>query len=163
MSSHKTPNYNLHKWEPEDSFLRSEFNDNFTALDTAVKGAKSAGDNALTTARSELNAAKAALAAVDATKCEVYAGSYSGNGQTSRDFALGFRPKAVLVETNHGLRYSDGSVVSGLAVGDCALTVERSGATALSINNNGFTVYYNQTGQAFTNHKSYSFVYFALK
>lgn len=37
MSTKKTQNYNLHSWEPGDDFLRSEFNDNFTALDQNLK------------------------------------------------------------------------------------------------------------------------------
>lgn len=37
MSTNKTQNYNLHSWVPEDDFLRSEFNDNFTGIDAALK------------------------------------------------------------------------------------------------------------------------------
>lgn len=37
MSSHKTENYRLHIWEPEDNFLREEFNGNFEALDSAAR------------------------------------------------------------------------------------------------------------------------------
>lgn len=37
MSTNKTQNYNLHSWVPEDDFLRSEFNDNFTSLDSTLK------------------------------------------------------------------------------------------------------------------------------
>ena len=37
MSTHKSQTLNLHLWEPNDDFLRTEFNENFTALDSAVK------------------------------------------------------------------------------------------------------------------------------
>lgn len=37
MSTNKTQNYNLHSWVPEDDFIRSEFNENFTGIDTALK------------------------------------------------------------------------------------------------------------------------------
>ncbi len=37
MSSNKTTNYNLHSWLPEDDFLRSEMNENFSKLDTAAR------------------------------------------------------------------------------------------------------------------------------
>lgn len=37
MSANKTPNYALHSWEPEDEFHLSEINENFSALDSAVK------------------------------------------------------------------------------------------------------------------------------
>ena len=33
MSTHKTPNYKLHKWESQDDFLRTEFNENFAKID----------------------------------------------------------------------------------------------------------------------------------
>ena len=36
MSSSKTTNYGLHLWQPEDDFLRSEFNENNEAVDTAL-------------------------------------------------------------------------------------------------------------------------------
>lgn len=50
MSTNKTQNYNLHSWVPEDDFIRSEFNDNFTGIDTALK-TLSDGIAAETTAR----------------------------------------------------------------------------------------------------------------
>ena len=36
MSTNKTPNLQLHAWEPTDAFSRAEFNDNFAALDAAA-------------------------------------------------------------------------------------------------------------------------------
>ena len=38
MSTNKTQNYALHTWEPEDDFLREEFNQNFAAIDAILKG-----------------------------------------------------------------------------------------------------------------------------
>lgn len=37
MSTNKTQNYQLHQWLPEDDFLRSEMNENFSKLDTAAR------------------------------------------------------------------------------------------------------------------------------
>ena len=37
MSSSKTTNYGLHLWQPEDDFLRSEFNENNEAVDAAIR------------------------------------------------------------------------------------------------------------------------------
>ena len=34
VSTNKTPNLNLHAWEPTDAFSRAEINDNFAAIDT---------------------------------------------------------------------------------------------------------------------------------
>ena len=36
MASNQTTNYGLHLWEPEDDFLRSEFNENNETIDTAL-------------------------------------------------------------------------------------------------------------------------------
>lgn len=33
-----TQNYQLHQWEPEDNFLRTDFNQDFSRIDTALKG-----------------------------------------------------------------------------------------------------------------------------
>jgi len=37
MSSSKTEHYQLHRWEPRDEVLRTEFNENFQLLDTAAR------------------------------------------------------------------------------------------------------------------------------
>lgn len=37
MSSNKTTNYRLHRWEAVDDFLREEFNENFSMLDDAAR------------------------------------------------------------------------------------------------------------------------------
>ena len=38
VSQNQTERFGLHLWEPEDNFLREEFNENFTTLDMAVAG-----------------------------------------------------------------------------------------------------------------------------
>ncbi len=73
MSSQKTEHLGLHAWEPSDSFLRSEFNDNFSAIDAALAG-----------------------------KSEVVFGSYIGDDTNGRVIHLGFRPKAVIIATKEG-------------------------------------------------------------
>lgn len=37
MSANKSQNLKLHLWEPEDNFLRAEFNENFAAIDEALE------------------------------------------------------------------------------------------------------------------------------
>lgn len=69
MSTNKTQNYNLHSWVPEDDFIRSEFNDNFTGIDAALKtlsdgiaaeqNARTAAVTAEKTAREQAVAAEA--------------------------------------------------------------------------------------------------------
>ena len=39
-----TPNYQLHQWIPEDKFLRTDFNEDFSKIDTALKAAEGAAE-----------------------------------------------------------------------------------------------------------------------
>lgn len=85
MSSGKTTNLNLHAWEPEDRFMREEFNENFAAIDanagntrkeleaqiaaaaaTAASAAEEA-KNAANTAQSAANAAASAASGAQST------------------------------------------------------------------------------------------------
>lgn len=76
----KTQNYQLNQYLPQDNFLRTDFN----------------GDNAKI---------DAALAGLNASKAEVFFGTYAGNDSTSSGVAqhieLGFSPKAILVTTDN--------------------------------------------------------------
>ena len=83
MSSEKTQYYSLHRWRPEDAFLRAEFNENSELVDSALHGirqeaatgvsgvqaaveeARRAAEEAVEGARSE------ALAAVSGAKTEL--------------------------------------------------------------------------------------------
>ena len=47
MSTNKSEHLKLHLWEPEDDFLRTEFNENFEAIDGAVQGEKTAREAAV--------------------------------------------------------------------------------------------------------------------
>ena len=38
MMSRSTPNYQLHQWDPEDNFLRTDFNTDLSKIDTALAG-----------------------------------------------------------------------------------------------------------------------------
>lgn len=83
MSTNKSQNLNLHLWEPEDDFLRTEFNENFTAVDSAVKSAQTAAVNAQQTADKALSLPYAT-------------GSYTGNGKDI-SINLGFRPSFLMI------------------------------------------------------------------
>ena len=86
MSTNKTSNYRLHKWEPQDDFLRSEFNENFAAIDEALKG-----------------------------KAEVVFGTYTGTKSSKRTINLGFTPSLLLLmgESGLGSSYSGGLTAPG--------------------------------------------------
>ena len=87
-----TANYQLHQWEPQDTFLRTDFNQDFQRLDTALAGVRAVADGKV---------APAALAAVEALanqKCRVIIGSYIGSGELTQTIALGVRPKVVVID-----------------------------------------------------------------
>ena len=86
MSTNKTENYKLHTWEPSDHFLRTEFNDNFAAIDAILKG-----------------------------KAEVVFGTYTGNKSSQRTIQLGFTPSLLLLmgERGIGSTYSGGLTALG--------------------------------------------------
>ena len=89
-----TSNYQLHQWVPEDNFLRTDFNQDFQRIDTAIKGVETGAD-----AKLAQKADKTALTSLAATvdgKAEIVTGSYTGSGGT-KTVSLGFRPKLVVV------------------------------------------------------------------
>ena len=73
-----TEHYHLHQWEPEDNFLRTDFNEDFRVLDKAL-----------------------------ALKPEILSGSYTGDDARSRDISLGVSPRAVFVVRQDGAMQSD--------------------------------------------------------
>lgn len=109
MSTNKTTNYDLHAWEPGDDFLRSEFNENFSALDT------------------KLHTVEAALPSVK--KLRIATGSYQGTGSSvTQTISLGFRPRMVLAMcrgTNYQYRalYVEGADASFGEITDQGFTV----------------------------------------
>lgn len=73
MSSQKTEHYGLNLWEPQDSFLRTEFNENSEATDAAL-ASKYGADN------------------------EPWSyGVYTGDGESEQFISLGFTPRLVIV------------------------------------------------------------------
>ena len=98
-----TAHYQLHQWEPEDSFLRTDFNEDFAKIDGALGG--KAEQSAVDT-----------LAEQVAGKSELVTGSYTGDGEASRTIELGFSPKAVLLASGSGPINYTSSRYGGLAL-----------------------------------------------
>lgn len=65
-----TPNYQLHQWEGSDSFLRTDFNEDFKKIDTAL---------------GEVSIERIAH------------GSYLGDGERGRTIDLPFAPQVVIL------------------------------------------------------------------
>ena len=88
-----TQHYHLHQWEPEDSFLRTDFNGDHSAIDAALLG-------------------------LERDKCRAAIGRYTGDGELSYTVSLGYQsynqPRlsidgdtAYMVMTDSGFRVQD--------------------------------------------------------
>ena len=110
-----TKQYGLHQWEAEDSFLRTDFNEDNAKIETA-----------LTELETQISA-----------KCEVVFGTYTGDGAATRNIDLGFAPKAVILDTAQGFR-SDGHTYSGY--GGIALQGHPIHTKSLVLTDTGFTL-----------------------
>ena len=133
-------------------------------LETAV-GTLEAADSALSTRMSSAESTLSAQTTQLAQKCQVYVGSYTGSGASSRDISLGFTPKAVLT-VRDGCMFSDTYGTAALALnGTPAYIANGSGTfTALTILSNGFRVYYT-SGQTDiqTNRSGTRYIYLAFR
>ncbi len=125
MASNYTTNYELPLWEPQDSFLRTEFNDANQKIDTA-----------LTAANAE----------------RIHVGSYTGDGTTgTRTIPLPFTPKVVMVSGQKPLSNITYSIFT-VAFGEyCHQFYGDGNSTSgnVSIVENGFQVqgsYHNDSG-----------------
>ena len=148
-----TANYQLHQWVPEDNFLRADFNQDFAKIDAALASLQIQTDG---------KASAAALAEVQTlvtTKCTAVAGTYTGDGKTSREITLGFQPLAVLVEVSYGKRPAvDYNMNGGLAVRGGSVS---HNSTAVSITAAGFRV--AASGESNTNNSGESYRYLAIQ
>ena len=94
-----TEYYHLHQWEPEDSFLRTDFNEDFRRIAAALQEKLGQAD-------------RAELAAAAAEKAKLSCGAFLGNG-TSQSIPLGFRPSAVLLPGRSGLLQASRQTAAG--------------------------------------------------
>ena len=126
MSTNQTQHYGLHLWEPGDDFLRTEFNENFGAIDGALGG-----------------------------KCEILAGSYTGNGVSGRIISLGCTPKAVLVkDPKNESSYLHTNEVAHAP----AFAVQGVTGNILNVTDGGFTV----TNHGLVNNSGQTYLYIAF-
>ena len=147
MATNYTANYKLCQWEPEDNFLREEFNQDNAKIDAALKGLENTKANSSTT-NSRLTALE--------NRVEVIVGSYTGDGTATRTINLGFTPKAVLLEHSSGMRMGSNNIAfGGLALLDAP-------ARGFQIVDGGFSVQYN-SGFVHTNNNGEVYRYLAFK
>ena len=127
-----TEHYQLHQWEPEDPFLRTDFNEDLKKIDTAL----------------------------EQQKFSPVLGSYTGDGVKDRTIELGFRPRILVISGYWGAPdYCYGVMTCFLENFWHTLRSDASyaGASHIKLTETGFQLisdYHNVSGQ--TEH------YFAL-
>ena len=120
-----------------------------TAL-SAEAAARESADDALDTR----------LTAAETEKCEIYIGSYTGNGAASRVIALGFRPKAVLVMYEGRITYNY-DMYGGLALDGTPAHIDTD-RIGVEVVDTGFRVRYSDDESLFTNTSNGKFNYIAF-
>ena len=74
MSSEKTQYYSLHRWRPEDAFLRAEFNENSELVDSALHGIRQEAATGVSGVQAAVEEARrAAEEAVEGARSEALA------------------------------------------------------------------------------------------
>ena len=81
MSSKQTEHLALHAWEPEDMFMREEFNANFAAIDGEAGALRAAVAAAQAAAEAAQRAADAAQAAADTAQSTADTAQDNANGR----------------------------------------------------------------------------------
>ena len=138
-----TPNYGLHQWEPGDNFLRTDFNQDFAKIDTAIKALETATD-----AKVEGRVSPEQLAQALSVKLEAVLGSYTGDGERSQRIVLGYQPKFVAVmHSKWGM----------------AFFFPGSGGTTLWVNEDGFQALNSTVNDIHYNTKGVVYRYLLLK
>ena len=145
MSTNKSEHLQLHLWEPGDSVLRTEFNENWEKLDASAAQAQA-----------DLAAGLAEVQTSLAVK-HFAVGTYTGNNGT-KNVALGFTPKAVLICNTMAVA-SIGNKI-GMAVTGGTYDANAVTAGLIAVTQNGFKVV-NDSNYAM-NSSSFSYHYLAI-
>lgn len=120
-----------------------------SAEQTARESADSSLDTRVSSAESTITTHTTQIA----QKCELYVGTYTGNGAASRTINLGFTPRAVLVLTRGMEMYQyiggQNQYNGGMAVTDAPALGYQTEAVAIV--NNGFRVHFTTVSSSNTN------------
>ena len=111
MATNHTTNYQLNLWEPEDSFLREEFNENSQKIDGAL-----------------------------GEKVSILVDAYEGDDSETRTIPLPFTPTAVLVWGDNGVQATPYGGYSYGGMAFSGHPCRYGGETVLSVTENGFQV-----------------------
>lgn len=92
------------------------------------------------------------------TKAEIVIGTYGGNNADSRLVSLGFKPKAILVTDKRGVMMEANVTYFG------GFSTAAQSSPAITIGDDGFTIYNRSTSKLYTNHVDFSpYNYIAFK
>ena len=148
--------------------LAQDVRDRLTAIESAAAAEASARASADSQMQSQINTHTTQIA----SKCEVYVGTYTGDGSEERTISLGFTPKAVLLMNQLGQTIYTYSSIRWFHGGLClqghpiCYTENDLNCPILSIVENGFQVHCQSIGQTYdrieTNTADTLFFYMAL-
>lgn len=181
MASNHTEHFSLNQWQADDQVKRTDFNEDNAKIDAALNDlsgglaaaqAEKADQTALDALAAEV-AKKATTAALEALSKKLASmpclvtGTYTGDGAESRLISLGFQPKALLVMTDEGYSarpYTD-DYYGGLALPGKPVCLKTVYGTdyILTVESQGFRVYYNKSKYVFSNQKEFNYHYLAWK
>lgn len=125
----KTEHIKLNQWEPEDKFLRTDFNEDNAALETA------------------LTALQTAVAECPRLAWGQYTGTGYADSGTSKYIELGYRPKGVLIigqgpsdtYRHYELKFDDHSSPGSIVFSDTGMTVYNNSGALLNYKNRVYT------------------------
>ncbi|WP_297240727.1 hypothetical protein [uncultured Flavonifractor sp.] len=123
MGSNKTEHYGLHQWVPEDDFLRTDFNENFEKLDSALYTAEQNLRTDLTGDVQQLNTALDTLerelrADHDADITQVESALSTAQQTLRNEFNGNLEKTNAALETVRALAAKKTEIVFGSYVGD---------------------------------------------
>lgn len=148
-----------------DTITKSMLSDELTAeLDAkATQTALAEEVVARKNAAASETAAREALAEDVARKCELYYGSYSGDGAESQFIELGFTPQAVYLIRPDGITCESARpwYYGGLALPNHP--AQSSYHNIMEITEGGFLVYYKENNYIFANEKNRTMYYLAFR
>lgn len=166
----QTPVYQFPVAEGHDIHDRTLQNDTAQRLEEvllAIVAAQNSADQALQSGQNTLqqsltaaqNSLQQAINGVDGRKAELVTGVYQGDGAEQRDITLGFAPKALLIECQHGERSCGGFpyIYGGLALPSHGLS--RGSDKAAEVIANGFRLY----GSGKVNSNNLTYFYLAVR
>ena len=130
--------------------LAQDVRNRFTSIESSVTSEAGTRASADTNLQNQINTHTTQIAA----KCEVYFGSYTGNGASSRLISIGFAPKLLICAS------SDGQILTGNRILGGIVFPNTTGGIALE--GNGFRVQYS-SDEYWNNSNGSTYYFIAFK